>query len=254
MPDLAAITVIPDNLNMLAVMALLAISLVGSFLSVVCGVGGGVLVLSGLTIWLPISTVVPLHAAIQLGSNLARGLISLAHIRIPVFLAFGLASLLGVGIGAMLLKDLSPKILQVIIGLFILYSVWGKLPSRIPTGWKITSGIGILTGMLGMLVGATGMMVAAYLRTFNFDRLSYVGTLSTCLASQNLLKCITFSFLGFVYWEYFTLLLAMIITGFTGTIIGRFFIIRIDEKFFQISVALVLTALAGRLIWLGFSN
>ena len=58
-----------------------------------------------------------------------------------------------------------------------------------------------------------------------------------------------FGFIGFAYAEYTLLIIAMIISGFIGTLIGKKVLIKLGHKYFKIVLNVVLTLISLNLIW-----
>ena len=75
MIDLNTIFTIPESIPPLTVTVIVFVSFISSFISSIVGFGGGMLLLGVLALNLPVSKVIPLHAVIQLGSNLNLSLI-----------------------------------------------------------------------------------------------------------------------------------------------------------------------------------
>ena len=72
MIDLNTIFTIPESISPLTVTVIVFVSFISSFISSIVGFGGGMLLLGVLALNLPVSKAIPLHAIIQLGSNLNR--------------------------------------------------------------------------------------------------------------------------------------------------------------------------------------
>jgi uncharacterized membrane protein YfcA len=66
---------------------------------------------------------------------------------------------------------------------------------------------------------------------------------------QHFIKVIVFGFIGFAYAEYSLLIIAMIISGFIGTLIGKKVLIKLGHKYFKIVLNVVLTLISLNLIW-----
>ena len=68
---------------------------------------------------------------------------------------------------------------------------------------------------------------------------------------QHGIKIITFLFLGFSFFSYLSLILAMIIFGIIGTWVGKKILVSMPEKLFGNIFNLILTILAIRLLFEG---
>ena len=228
---------------------LIAVSFLTSALTAAVGIGGGVALLAVLVSVVPPLIALPVHGIVQIGSNAGRAGLMREHIRWDIFGPFAWGSLLGIVAGALVFVTLPTTTLQILLGVFILYSVWApKLrPADIPLrGFAV---VGAVATFCTMFVGATGPMLAAFLSPVRFQRHNVVATHATCMTLQHSLKAVAFGFLGFNYWPWLVLLAAMIGSGFVGTIIGRQVLNNLPEQVFQRGFQIILTLLALRLLW-----
>lgn len=230
-------------------LGLLALSFLGSFVTVAFGAGGGAFLLVGMTVWMPVTAAIPLHGVIQAGSNVGRALVTWRSVRWPLFASFAAGAVLGGLIGSQVVVALPAAWVEAILGAFILYSLWGRMPVPRGRGRGVLAGVGAVTTALTLLVGATGPLVAASLRALGLPRFEYVGTFSTCMSLQHGVKILAFGLLGFSYAEYAGFLAAMIAAGFAGTLLGRRALHRMPERLFRAALRLVLTLLALRLLF-----
>jgi len=199
---------------------------------------------------IPVKAIIPVHGVVQLGSNTGRALVMLKDVHWHTLFYFALGSILGAIIGGQLVVSLPIDLLRAILGLFILFAVWGpKFVSKLANAKTLLIG-GVLSTFLTMFIGATGPFVLAMIRAFNFDRLTLVATSAACLVLQHALKVLAFGALGFAFAPYLPLIILMILSGFIGTIVGRKLLIKIDEQQFRRWLNIMLTVLALRLIYI----
>lgn len=240
---------VPEMLGYLDVIVLVGTSFFTSLLTASMGIGGGIALLAVMAQILPAVAIVPVHGIVQLGSNVGRAAIMRADIDKTLLLYFLGGSLVGAFVGGQIVVSLPVSYLQLILGGFILYAVWGPKPkaSQANSG-SIVVGGGFST-LLTMFVGATGPFVAAILKPMELGKLGQVATMSACMVVQHLLKVLVFGLLGFVFGDYVPLMAAMIATGFLGTLVGRSLLERTSEELFKKGLNLILTVLALRLLW-----
>ena len=136
--------------------------------------------------------------------------------------------------------------LQLSISLFILWSVYGKIP--IIGSKQITIG-GAFSGFMTMFFGASGTLVAGMVKTLNLEPVRHLATHSALMSIQHLIKAVVFGFVGFAYSEYFLLIFFMIISGFAGTILGKKILVKYGSKYFKIILNATLTIIAIYLLW-----
>ena len=244
-------SLLPPELGPLVATALLGVSFLGSFITAAFGIGGGVVVLAVFASLLSPAALIPVHGVIQLGSNAGRMLIMREYISWPVFIPFVVGALVGVAIGGIVVVDLPPAVIQIAVGLFILWTIVAKPPAFLRHSAWLAGGF---SSFLTMFFGATGPFVAAYIKTLGVERMVHVGTQAACMTMQHGLKVVAFGILGFAFGPYIALIVGMIAFGFLGTLVGRKVLMKIDEKFFKTILNAILILLSLRLIWAGVST
>ena len=242
---------LPEGLAALDGLILIAAALFTSFLTAAFGIGGGVALLAVMAMIMPPSVLIPVHGVVQAGSNFGRFAVMTKHVNWMAVGPFALGSLVGAALGGLLVVDLPPWLLQLGLALFILYACWGPPPPTPGKGAVLFGGA--FSTFLTMFFGATGPFVAAVVKTLNLGRMEHVGTFSACMSVQHGLKIIAFGALGFAFGGYVPLMVAMVTSGFLGTLIGRRLLISLDDKKFSLALNIVLTLLALRLIWSALS-
>ncbi len=150
------------DLTLWVFFGLCGISFVGSFIAAALGLGGGLLVLATMTLVLPPTVLVPLHGVVQIGSNGFRALLMSRSIVLTIVPAFIAGTLVGAVIGGHTIFALETWVLQLILGLFVLYATWTPGFRGGGTGRAKFFGIGAFTGFATMFVGGSGPLVAPF--------------------------------------------------------------------------------------------
>ena len=241
-------SLIPTGLSEFSFYALIVLSCFTSMLTVAVGMGGGTVLLAVMAQLLPVKAIIPVHGVVQLGSNLGRALLLMPHIQRDLLAWFLLGSVLGALLGGQVVVSLPVALLQGVLGIFILFTVWGPAVRSLGSNSRALAVGGFLSTLLTMFVGATGPFVVALLRAFSLKPQTLVATTAVCLVIQHLLKVVVFGVLGFAYSPYLPLIILMLISGFAGTLIGRRILIKVDEVKFQRGLNIILSLLALRLI------
>jgi uncharacterized membrane protein YfcA len=231
---------------------LIAASGVTSFIAGAFGLGGGIVLLAIMGSLMPVTTMIPVHGVVQWGSNAGRMLMMLRHIDTSLIMPFALGSLVGGAIGSAVVIRMPPELLQIGLGFFVLWSIWGRLPA-LASGRTAMAGTGLVSTFLTMFFGATGVFVASVVKTLGFDRLTFVATHATCMTLQHGIKVAAFGLLGFAYGQYAPLMLLMIGSGLLGTYAGRYVLKRTADERFHLILNGLLTVMALRLLWQGAS-
>ena len=242
------------DLSLWAFLGLCAVSFVGSFIAAALGLGGGLLVLASMTLVLPPIALVPLHGVVQLGSNGFRGLLMFRSIVFSVVPAFLLGSLIGAVLGGQTVFALETWILQLILGVFVLYATWAPGFRSSRPGPAKFLGVGAVSGFVTMFVGGSGPLVAPFVSAAFSERQNVVATHATLMTFQHGFKVIAFGFLGFAFGPYLPLLAGLLISGAIGTYCGRMVLDRLPEHLFRVTLRAILTLLALRLLYAALTN
>jgi uncharacterized membrane protein YfcA len=95
-----------------------------------------------------------------------------------------------------------------------------------------------------MFVGAVGPFVQALLLPLKLEKRQLIATFSAMQTLQHLLKVIAFGAIGFSFGDWLPLTVAMIASGFLGTLAGTALLDRIPERVFAIALKILLTLIA----------
>ncbi len=247
------LTIIPNSLSEAEFLALTFFSLVTSMITASLGIGGGTLMLATMAQLLPIKAIVPVHGAVQLGSNGGRAILMFRDIQSQPLIWFFVGSTIGAAAGGTLVVELPTQALKIALGSFILISIWLPTLGYSAPSDKTMLGVGFFSTLLTMFVGATGPFVIAVLRAFGFSPITLVSTSAAAMVIQHCLKVAAFGVLGFAFEDYAILILLMIMTGFIGTFIGRKILISLGRNAFQKGLNILLALLGMRLIYSGLT-
>lgn len=221
-----------------------------SMLTAAMGIGGGLLLLAVMGQIVPLTALIPVHGLVQLGSNANRALMMRRHIDWRMAGLFAAGAIPGALLASRVVIQLPLATIQLCIGLFILWLVWGPKLDKHELSRGSLMLMGALTTVLTVFVGATGPLVGAFIHRNGFDRFRTVATFATCLSVQHLLKAAVFSFIGFTFLDWLGLSLAMIASGALGTWIGLHLLKKIPAERFSPIFKTLVTLLALRMLWL----
>ncbi|GAB4392860.1 MAG: hypothetical protein Tsb0032_10080 [Kiloniellaceae bacterium] len=240
---------VPADVGLSASAALIALSAATSFLTAAAGIGGGIVLIAVMAVLMPAHALIPVHGVVQIGSNAGRTAIMLRSVQWQVLAPFCLGSLIGAGIGGLTAVQLPPAILNIGLACFILWSVWA--PTVTAAGRFKVIITGVFSSFLTMFFGATGSFVSAMVKSMRFGRLEHVATHSACMVAQHAIKVVAFGLLGFNYGPYAGLIVAMVLSGFLGTVIGKHVLVKMNDRTFHRVLAVLLSLLALRLLYEG---
>ncbi len=235
------IALLPDGLSAAAALIVVLSSFFTSALTASFGLGGGVALLAIMGALMPPAAIIPVHGVAQLGSNASRLCLQWKSVVWPIVLWFAFGSLLGTIAGARLYVEIPERLLQALIGAFVLVTLYGPKPRGFRPGATTFFATGAASAMLSMFVGATGPIAAAMVGVAKFDKLKTVATHAGAMTAQHALKSIAFGVVGFAYADWAFVILAVVIAGFLGAAAGTRLLRDMPEDKFRKGFALVLT-------------
>ena len=240
---------LPDGLGYAPAALLIVASFFTSALTAAFGIGGGLAMLALMGLFVPVAALIPVHGAVQLGSNTGRAWKQRASIRWDVGAPFVAGSILGAIVGAFVVVQLPDAVMKLVLGFFIIAITWTKIPGMDRLGRAgIAIGSAVLS-VLSMLFGATGPLLAAFFgQIFAGDRKALVATHAAGMTVQHLLKIVVFGLAGFAFASWLPLVAAMIVSGYLGTVYGTRLLERLPEKSFAFWFKVGLTLLAADMV------
>jgi len=242
---------VPADVGLTASAALIALSAATSFITAAAGIGGGIILIAVMAVIMPAHALIPIHGVVQIGSNAGRAAIMIRGVEWKVIAMFCIGSLVGAAIGGLTAVQLPPAALNIGLACFILWSVWGPAVSAAGRFRVIVTGI--FSSFLTMFFGATGSFVSAMVKSMRLGRVEHVATHSACMVAQHTIKVFAFGLLGFNYAPYAGLVVAMVLSGFLGTVIGKHVLVKMNDQTFHRVIAVILSVLALRLLYEGVS-
>ena len=246
---------LPEGLGTAAALLLIVSSFFTSALTAAFGVGGGVAMLALMGMFVPVVALIPVHGAVQLGSNTGRAWTQRAGIRFDVLVPFVAGSVAGAVLGAFVVVQLPDAMLKLALGLFIIAVTWTRIPGIERLGAAgIALGSAVLA-VLSMIFGATGPLLNVFLaQIFTGDRKALVATQAAGMTAQHFLKIVVFGFAGFAFGQWLPLVAAMIASGYLGTVYGTALLERLPEETFRRWFKIGLTLLALDLVRRGIAG
>ena len=120
----------PVSLTPVEAVGLIIFSYFTSAVTATVGIGGGVMMLMAMASIMPIISVIPVHGAVQMGSNGGRAWLMRDHLNWKIFIYFFVGSLVGAAIASQVVIALPKDILRLVLGVFVLWIVWGPKPEK----------------------------------------------------------------------------------------------------------------------------
>ena len=225
-----------------------------SAFSAVVGMGGGVVLLVTMLLFLDPLDAIPLHGAIQLISNSTRATVQRRHLAWNLVFRYSILLLPFGALSIMLVNDLPREHLTGCIGIFVILATWrprwllmGLRADRIDAERRFLL-LGGLVGFLNILVGAVGPFISPFFLNMDLSRQAIVGTKAACQTCGHVVKILLFGLAGFAFLSFLPLLLVMFPMVITGTWAGSRLLEQLGDRSFTRLFKGVLTCVATWLI------
>ena len=225
-----------------------------SIFGMLAGQGGGILLLAGLSVFLPPAATIPIHGVIQLGTGAGRVVTLRKYLIARVVPVFVLGAAIGAAVGGKVFMLMPTAAVQAFLALFILYACWGPNLASPSLSQAKFGLLGLCASFLGMFVGAAGVLIAPFVKAASPDRRNHTATLSALMSTTHVFKLLVFGFFGFTFGPYIPLLAVMLLAGLIGNYVGRLILDRMDEKVFTRIFQVVCTMLALRILYLALDH
>ncbi len=235
---------------------LVAAAVATSTVSAILGMGGGLVLQAVLMMALPLTVVIPLHAAVQLSSNVTRLAVYLKDMETRIVGRYCVGAVFGGVGGWFFLEQLRPKPgtpaergLEAAIGIIILAATFLPQPNfERRLGDNVFVLVGAAGTCIGILVGAVGPFIAPFFVREGMFKERLIATKAACQAVTHVVKIPTFVLWGFDFRPHVGLLAAMIAAVVVGTLIGRRLLKYVPLKVFVTAVKVFLVLAAVKFI------
>jgi uncharacterized membrane protein YfcA len=214
----------------------------------ILGFGGGMLLIAIMPSFLPAAVIIPIHGIVQLASNSSRVALSLTQVAWHLLPAFLIGSVIGLGLFASLLLNISSDYIPLAIGSYILLNLWSKPFGSAMKQFESFYVIGALQTGLSLIVGATGPLTQSILLKKLPNKDQIIATGAIFMSISHMAKIIVFGFIGFQFGEYLSTLILMSLGAILGSYIGARVRKKVDNPIYIQLVKWLLSLLAFKMI------
>ncbi|WP_026376818.1 sulfite exporter TauE/SafE family protein [Aestuariibacter salexigens] len=227
---------------------LVPFSIFTSVVAAIMGIGGGLMLIAVMPFVLPAAAVVPVHSIAQMASNASRAGFAWRAVQWRFLFPFVVGSIAGVAVFTLIWTLLPERWLPLIIGSYILLTLWNEPFSAMLRRAETFYSAGFLQTGLGIVVGATGPLTLTLLSKQLSSRDQIVATSAMMMLVTHILKTAAFVVAGFVYTPYLWLMVALIIAAIVGSWLGTVIRRKVEDKVFQRFLKGILSVLAVAMI------
>ncbi len=229
--------------------SLLALAnLLTSALTAITGVGGGMILIGLMPFFVPAAAIVPVHGVTQLVSNATRAWFGRAALDFTYFWQFLAGSLTGLLVFGVLVRFIHLELIPLFIGIYILLITWSSTFNRVIRRFESFFLVGFAQTGLGVFVGTPGPLNIAMLNKYYDDNNVVVTTGALMMTVVHTAKLIVYVAMGFVFADYWQLLVMMVIMATVGSWLGTRLRHKIRLDWLEKILSYLLTLIALKLI------
>jgi len=235
------------------VLLLLALTgLLGAAITAVAAIGGGALQIAVLLMFFAPAQAIPFHGMVQLVGNFSRIALLWRHISWPIIWRAGLLIPLGGAAGIWLFQGLPQRAIELLIGSFILVSLFTSGRMKLFRGrdaplWMFIP-LGFALGALSVTVAVVGMFSGPFMMRKDLKKEAINVSMATLASMGHVTKVVAFGSMGFPPWDFSVEFAVMVPAAILGTLLGERVLNRMSEEVFRWIFRATLATLAVKLI------
>lgn len=219
-----------------------------SALTGITGVGGGMILIALMPLFVPATAIVPVHGVTQFVSNGTRAWFGRKEIDYKFFGQFVAGSVVGLLVFGVLIRFVHLELIPLFIGIYILLITWSDKFNQAIRRFESFFLVGFLQTGLGVFVGTPGPLNIAVLNKHYEDNHVVVSTGALFMTVVHFAKILVYISMGFAFADYWQLLVMMIIMATLGSWFGTALRHKVKIEWLKKSLPWILTLLAVQLI------
>ncbi len=223
-------------------------NLLTSALTAITGVGGGMILIGLMPLFVPAAAVVPVHGVTQFVSNASRAWFGRKDVALEHFWSFLFGSISGLVVFGILIRFVQLELVPLFIGIYILLITWSDKFNQLIRKFEKFWLVGFIQTGLGVFVGTPGPLNIAVLNKHYDDNHVVVSTGALMMAVVHFAKLIVYVSVGFAFADYWQLLVMMIVMATLGSWVGTKLRHKIKMSWLKTILPYILTLLAIKLI------
>lgn len=196
------------------------INLITSAITAITGIGGGMILIAMMPMFLSASIIIPVHGASQLASNASRVWFGRKDLDFKYVRAFCIGAGCGAIVFGIAIQFISLEMIPLFIGLYILLMQWSKAFNNLFKKANNFYLIAFIQMGTALFVGISGPMNIALLNKKYTGHNTVVTTGAFMTSIIHAVKILIYSFMGFSFLEHWRVILMMIVFAIFGSWIG----------------------------------
>jgi uncharacterized membrane protein YfcA len=164
----------------------------------IAGFGSGLIAVPLLSLAAPVTVVVPLVVTLDYLGSAGQGIKNLAQVTWRAQLLLIPFMIVGIGLGLLALRTVSPAVLARALGAFVVvFALYQWLPVPPLAGSRALAAVGgVLGGLVGTLFGTGGPFYVIYLRLHDLDKSAFRATFATNFLIDGGIRLAAYAVLG----------------------------------------------------------
>ena len=235
-------------MSILTALVLMVVTLLTAAFSSVTGMAGGFVLLAVMTALVETDYIIPLHGAVQSVSSVSRFYFFFRFIKWRFIGLFSIGVLPGALIGLYVFQLLPGDLIKLLMGIFILVSLYAPKFGGKQHSEKIFIPLGFVSGMIGMFFGVSGPLISPYLLRDDLNKEQVIATKSTCQGLVHIVKIPLFGLAGANVFTYWKPLIILALASILGSWLGRRVLGVIPDRAFNIVFKVLLTLISLQII------
>ena len=223
--------------NYWTVLILLTLGTLAYIISTISGGGGALILVPALKWLIGASYTAPVLNLGNLIGRPARLIIFWKYIRWDIFIYYVPSALLGAMAGAYFFKQMSLQWLEIIIGLFLVSTVFqyafGKKERSFPMQKTYFIPLGFMVSILGTMVGALGPVLNPFYLNIGIDKEALIATKTANSFFMGIAQIGSYTYFGLLQGEYWIYGIALGIGATLGNILGKYLLSGMSSLLFR---------------------
>lgn len=224
------------------------INLLTSTITGITGLGGGMILVGLMPMFLPAAAIIPVHGATQLASNVSRAWFGRKYIDRRYFKIYLAGVLCGAVVFGVAVRLVHLDLIPLLIGVYILLTQWSEKFNQLLKNFENFFVIGFLQTGIGLFVGAPGPIHMPLLMKKFDDNHVVVSTASLMVSFVHVIKIVMYMSMGFVFADYWQVIVLMIVSAVIGSWIGTRLRHHLPMAWLKKALPWILTIIAIKII------
>ena len=210
----------------------------------VAGFGSGLIAVPLLSLFSPVTAVVPVIVSLDYISSAAQGARHFGHVAWRELLRLIPFTLVGVLLGLIVLRAVPPAVLSRALGGFVVaYAIYQLLPLPALRGSRVSAiFFGLMGGFVGTLFGTGGPFYAIYFNLRGLDKDAFRATFATNFLIDGGVRLVAYIIAGLFGWATVSWVAMALPIVAAGLYIGGRIHVNMSQKNFVRLVSLILIA------------